>query len=509
MTTLQNIKSSLFNNKTQLILLAIYSIVIVFFCSKMSPLYIINDWSDINLYFNISKAMCNGQILYTDVFDHKGPMIFFIYSIGYLISNDSFLGMFIIESIAWVALSYTAYYTTKLFLSKTYSLLSAIFFLPFFLSHTIAGGSAEEFLAVGMAVSLFFFIRYFRNPQKHSYKVMLFHGIAWGVVLLTKFNLTTFWIFPLMAIAIILISKKEYKNLIINILFFILGGAIAIAPILIYFMANKALPDAIEAYITTNSSSLKSFQNIAMYTIMRFYQCLKFETLDFSLILIGAFVFPLVLLKNNIAKLGIMASFCSLFIAICMSQEYIYYYSIPYYIYIFPAFTLIVYGISKLIKKEVHPIIIIVIASILLGNAINAQNFFGYSKEELLRKEDPKDILFQFSKTISKEVNPTLMCLELDRTNGIFTYLNIMPNVRYFISPNLTYERYPKMRDEQTKNIQDRKINFIILREGTKYYDYFNNLEELRKNYYAVDSCAMYSDNSQFAPTYYLYKLKD
>lgn len=483
--------------------------MMVLFCSKMSPLYIINDWSDINLYFNISKAMCNGQTLYTDVFDHKGPAIFFIYAIGYIISNDTFFGMFIVQCLAWTILSFTAYYTAKLFLDKDYACISALFFLPFFIAHSMEGGSAEEFITVCMAISLYFFIRYFQKPAKHSYKAMMLHGLMWGVVLLTKFNLTIFWVFPLMAIALTLILKKEYKNLIINILFFILGGAIIVTPIILYLTINGAMSDAIDAYITTNTSILSDASTIVKNLLVRFYQRWRFETLDFTLILIGAILFPLKLIKNNIGKIGITASFFALFSAIFMSEGYVYYYSIPYYIYIIPAFTLIITGFKKYLKVNPNLIFAFVIAGVLLGYSINEKNFFGMSKSELFREREPRSVVLQFSKVISKDENPTLLNLGLDNANAIFTYLDLMPNVKYFISPNLTYDRYPAMRDEQTKYIRDGKTLFIVLNEESINYPYFSKLQYLYDNYEVVDSFETFSEWSFRMTTSYLYKLKD
>ncbi|MDR0825520.1 MAG: hypothetical protein LBN74_10530, partial [Prevotella sp.] len=112
------IKKTTTQDKNILILLFVYAALLLFFCSKMSPLYPFNEWSDINLYFNIGKAIFNGKVLYTEAFDHKGPLIFFIYGVGYLISNTSFLGMYIIEVLMWTFMIYAAYFTAKLYLDK-------------------------------------------------------------------------------------------------------------------------------------------------------------------------------------------------------------------------------------------------------------------------------------------------------------------------------------------------------------------------------------------------------
>ena len=36
-------------------------------CSKSSPLYPINDWTDANAYFSCGKGMLNGRVMYSDL----------------------------------------------------------------------------------------------------------------------------------------------------------------------------------------------------------------------------------------------------------------------------------------------------------------------------------------------------------------------------------------------------------------------------------------------------------
>lgn len=56
----------------------------------MSPLYLSNEWSDINIYETIGRAIMSGKSLYVDVFDPKGPMIFIIYALGSKLSSSLF-----------------------------------------------------------------------------------------------------------------------------------------------------------------------------------------------------------------------------------------------------------------------------------------------------------------------------------------------------------------------------------------------------------------------------------
>lgn len=491
-------------NWRELGLLFIYTILIVFFCSKMSPFYPIQEWSDVNLYFNIGKTLMNGQTLYVDSFDHKGPIIFFIYGIGYLISNDSFLGLFFIQIFVWCSLVFVAYFIAKLFLNKAYSFAIAASYLYFFISHTSEGGSAEEFITAFMAVSLYFFIRYFRNPEQHNLGHMYIHGLMWGLVFFTKFNLVAFWIFPLIGIGVILLMKKEYKKLLQNVVAFVAGGFTIALLLLLYFAIQGGLADAIDAYFLINSSSkLDSIGNIINRIIVSFYQRLRFETFEFGLICLGAFIFPLIYLKNNIARLSIALSFLSIFTMVFMAG-YVYYYSIPYYLYVILGLIVIVGVIARFLSAKWQWGFAAVVLLIALTAGIERKNFFGkYNSNQTTT------VIDEFLPIIQQEEDRTLINLALDDANALFTYGNIMPNVKYFITPNLAYEVYPEMRDEQTKYIEEKRTMFVVLAELTLNAEYFLNLDALKDNYEIVGRFKEFYAWHNADRYYYLYKRKE
>ena len=83
------------------ILIALYAFLIAFLtlmlASKNSFLYPFNDWVDANAFFTVGKSMFHGIVPYKDLFEQKGPLLYFIYGIASIISFKSFLGVFILE----------------------------------------------------------------------------------------------------------------------------------------------------------------------------------------------------------------------------------------------------------------------------------------------------------------------------------------------------------------------------------------------------------------------------
>ena len=59
------------------IIIFIFSFLLMFFCTRSSPLYRFNGWCDINAYYTMGKGLFNGKIIYKELFDHKGPLLYF------------------------------------------------------------------------------------------------------------------------------------------------------------------------------------------------------------------------------------------------------------------------------------------------------------------------------------------------------------------------------------------------------------------------------------------------
>ena len=55
----------------------------------------------------------NGQVLYRDVFDHKGPLLYLVYGIGWLLDHTGFFGVWLLEILAMTAFLYTGLRTVQ------------------------------------------------------------------------------------------------------------------------------------------------------------------------------------------------------------------------------------------------------------------------------------------------------------------------------------------------------------------------------------------------------------
>lgn len=125
----------------------IVAFVFLTICSRSSFVYIFNNWDDANSYFTMGKVMMNGGVIYRDSFEQKGPLLYFIYGLAYLLSQNDFGGVFIMEMASFSVFLVAQYRILRLYLKQE----TAFFCLPFMALAVTACksfywvGSAEEF----------------------------------------------------------------------------------------------------------------------------------------------------------------------------------------------------------------------------------------------------------------------------------------------------------------------------------------------------------------------------
>lgn len=73
------------------------SMLLITIVNPNSILYKASTCSDAGIYYNVAKGMVQGKVLYSDIYDHKGPFIFFIYEIYNLMFPYKLYGAYIMD----------------------------------------------------------------------------------------------------------------------------------------------------------------------------------------------------------------------------------------------------------------------------------------------------------------------------------------------------------------------------------------------------------------------------
>lgn len=466
--------------KQNKILMIIYclaiSIVLLLICTKSSPLYPLNDWVDSNAFFTMGKGMMNGKVLYRDLFEQKGPLLYLIHGIAYLISNKTFLGVYIFEVISFTLFLYFCHKIINIYFERKYSYIA----LPLIgavilnIKNFAQGDSAEEFCIPLLTISLYYLIRYFNKEYKVKpieNKVLLLNGFLAGCVLWIKYSMLGFWFAWMMMIFFASILDKRYKDSIKECFVFLLGMLIATLPWIVYFGVNGAIKEWIDTYIFVNLNSYTvsfTLHERVEFIINTFRNGFKDNIIYAVFLVVGAIgsIFTNKYMKNIIGKIALIAVFFFLLLGVYGGGR-----GYMYYFFIFSPFmifgVLILLSFIKFISKDKLPRrltlligILIIIISIPLTLKYNRNVYLLNVKKDQLAQ-------YKFAEIINKTPDATLLNYgSLD--NGFYITTGITPDFKHFEIQNIPHNKFPENRDEQNRYVKEAIPDYIVMKVNSK-----------------------------------------
>ena len=247
---------------------AVLAALILLLTSQSSPLYPINLWGDANCLFTVGRVMKDGGVLYRDIYEQKGPLLYLIHALAACLSDTSFWGVYIMEALAMTVALYAAYRLMRLRAGMGFSLGAAAFFGAAFASCTafIRGDSAEEFcLPLLMAALAIAYAEYGRRAKPMRMKRLFVCGVLAGCIATIKYTLLGAMIGLCAVEGVLALKEGGLLRALKSAGVFLGGMAVPILPWIVYFAANGALSDAYAAYIYNNiflySGAAKTWAN--------------------------------------------------------------------------------------------------------------------------------------------------------------------------------------------------------------------------------------------------------
>lgn len=220
------------------------------FCHTDSPWSRLLPFTDSDVFLYGGWAMHQGEVLYVDFFDHKGPYFYFLQWAGWGLTN-SYVGVWMIEFI-FVCVSVAASYALlrKLHHNRAVcigALLIGYWYLSCYLS---LGNYTEAYVMPMISISALIFFFYFTEER---YELNIGQCIVLGVLFTTAFfirpNSIAIWIIFCIVIVLHSFWLKRYRNIGRYLAGFLTGMIIASLPLIIYLTKESAWKGFIEFFL--------------------------------------------------------------------------------------------------------------------------------------------------------------------------------------------------------------------------------------------------------------------
>lgn len=265
-------------------------VVFYYFVGEDSPLHDIFysrdhvDRRDTPWFFTCGKALMNGMIPYVEFADSKGPLLWLVYGLAYLISPHDYVGVFILNGIGYLGTLLCMYLTVKMFVKKEWgACLLVVLTIPFlFIPSMHYETKSEDTAIIFVALTFWQAVRILfteKLTDKDWRRAFFLWGLCFGGTLMIKYN-SSLMIAVFLGVMLLRLWKDKLRFW--PVFWSAVGGAaVIIVPILIWLACQGALMAFIDDYFIQTPQTIANLKSSRNY----FLQMVK-DRADFRWILL-------------------------------------------------------------------------------------------------------------------------------------------------------------------------------------------------------------------------------
>ena len=201
---------------------------------------------------------------YITVWDQKGPVIFFLNMLGYLLTGSRF-GVYILQTVSLAIALYFMYrLLCEAFSAKQSALLTFFSLFALLNNYSDTGNCVEEWLLPLLVPSFWLLYKWTKRKDwpvtnfAHPYLCAFLYGAAFAFSLLTRLTNALGICGAVFFVFLLLVCKRQGKNLALNIVAFILGFLVLFVPFAIYFLMKGTFDEMWYATFTFNVDYAKN-----------------------------------------------------------------------------------------------------------------------------------------------------------------------------------------------------------------------------------------------------------
>jgi len=219
-----------------------------------SPLYQVMG-SDSPFFELIGLGVTQGKVPYVDLFDHKGPLLFFINALGFSFGMGK-TGLFLLQVVFMTATFALLYRLMLLFTSgdKRMAFIAVVLSILPLIDFITEGNQCEEWMLPFICLCLLCSCRYvLSGERKHPLALSLMYGASFAILFYIRPNDAVMQIGGIyFGLFLLWIVRKDYGQILPNLATFLAACVLVSVPIWWYFIARDSVPDFLYGMIIHN-----------------------------------------------------------------------------------------------------------------------------------------------------------------------------------------------------------------------------------------------------------------
>lgn len=206
---------------------------------------------DSGVFLYMGQQILNGNIPYRDVWDHKGPVLYYVNALGLILGRGSEWGVLFLEFLSLFSAISLGYLVMSRAFGKIPAFFASMLFLFGWFYLSWGGNAVEEYGLPLTFATLYLFSVFINSGFKLIYVFAM--GVIFSISFLLKPNNVGMQLSVMLLIFLSYVSYRRIDDLIRIICAFVLGFFVITIPVLLYFQWNNALTDLIDQVFRYNS----------------------------------------------------------------------------------------------------------------------------------------------------------------------------------------------------------------------------------------------------------------
>lgn len=429
--------------------------------------------------FSCMGAFCKkGMIPYKDCFDHKGPVMVLINYVMQSFANPK-VGELVVTVILLTTSLCAVYKILGLFYEGKTQIIITMCSLIIFRLYGV-GGLTETYCLPFLMWSIYFIVYFMKNvdEKEHNKWFAFFYGITFAVCLLTRVTNALVLCCTIFIVLLILVKNKQWKNIIENIIFFVIGTILICLPFIVYFIRKQALYDMVYGTIIYNVLyATGSQQHFVLLDYLK--EIIYYLHLFFVAAFVGIVHAKYCKKDKALSYLVVFTSFCCIAFQL-MSLMYTHY-MIAYIPILFVAIGLLKDLLLNIKAKKLMIVVLSICGVLLAFKSIRIYQdsyITQTSNDRILFREDA----CQIKNIISDKDKDSVIAYNV----APYFYLatDLQPCYKYFIAQDWQSSASSSMRKELNDFFSSGRAKYIVLNaNGENVFDAL-----IAKNYHEIYS---------------------
>lgn len=470
----------------------VFMFLIISFSFRDNPFSNALSGHDSSMFLYFGKGISDGLIPYKNMLDHKGPVLFLIQYLAFLIGTGNInLGIWIVECFFLIGSILFLYKTNFIFTGdRNIAAIALLFLTPLFVQCYEGGNLSEEYALLFISFSMYMFSKSILNNELSKLNYILI-GFFGALTFFIRMNMISVWVVYCLYLVYINIKDRNFTKLLRQFKYILLGGVITVVLITSLSIYQGNFKDMINQAFLMNIAYSGS-------TIGEKFQA----TLNYVDILLKFGIFPLIIIyfislfdiqKQGMLRLHypLIAYFFFNFITVILSGRSYYHYLtteiVPVSVIVAMSIQFILRGKTNK-KKRIISFLLIMVIVLPTSYGIFKSHAWMYSNIENAETNQIEEISKFIKDNTTKQ--DTIYVHNLDA--NIYLLSNRYSNSKFFVLPAINYDKFPELKKEFDKSINDNPPKFIVLEKSFfSNKDNSSNLNMLvssaiEKNYHLV-----------------------